>query len=73
LTPWESLADGDAVRIVEGPFRGYVGTVLRGAERPRLIVSISILRKAVAVELERGAVVPLPSSARTRRDVRSVA
>jgi transcription antitermination factor NusG len=72
LVPCEPIAPGDAVRIVEGPFKGYTGVVLRGAQRPRLVVSISILRKAVAVELERGAVMPLPPAAtRPRGDVRS--
>jgi transcription antitermination factor NusG len=71
LTPCEAFSVGDSVRIVEGPFRGYVGTVLRGAERPRLVISISILRKAVAVELERNDVARLPSAAAVRKDVRS--
>ncbi len=71
LTVCEPLAEGDAVRIVEGAFRGYTGVVLRGADRPRLVVSISVLRKAVAVELDRGAVALLPPAARPRRDARS--
>jgi transcription antitermination factor NusG len=59
------------VRIVEGAFRGYTGVVLRGSDKPRLVVSISVLRKAVAVELDRGAVALLPPATRPRRDVRS--
>jgi len=62
LVPARSFAPGDPVRIVDGPFRGYTGIVLRGAERPRLVVSISMLRKAVVVEFERGVVIPLPSA-----------
>jgi transcription antitermination factor NusG len=69
--PCEPLAPGDAVRIVEGPFKGYTGVIVRGADRPRLVVSISILRKAVAVELERVAVALMPPAARYRREVRS--
>jgi transcription antitermination factor NusG len=71
LAPFESMPEGAPVRIVEGAFAGYVGVIVRGGERPRLIVSVSILRKAVAVELDRGAVVRLPSSAAARADVRS--
>jgi hypothetical protein len=72
LVPCDPVASGAAVRIVEGPFKGYTGIVLRGGERPRLVVSISILRKSVSVELERGAVALLPPAAvRSRRDVRS--
>jgi transcription antitermination factor NusG len=71
LIPCEPLSPGDEVRIVEGPFQGYRGIVVRGSERPRLVVSISILRKAVAVELERGAVVPLSLAGAANRKVRS--
>jgi transcription antitermination factor NusG len=71
LVPCEPLAPGDAVRVIEGPFKGYTGLVVRGADRPRLVVSISILRKAVAVELDRGAVALLPPAIWPRRGVRS--
>lgn len=64
LNPREPLAPGDAVRITEGPFQGYLGVVVRGAEKPRLVVSISVLRKAVSVELDRAAVALVPPSVR---------
>jgi transcription antitermination factor NusG len=58
LFPCSEFVPGDPVRIVEGPFKGYHGVVLRGQGRPRLLVSISMLRKAVAVEFEREMLVP---------------
>jgi transcription antitermination factor NusG len=69
LVPLDEVEPGDPVRIVRGPFQGYTGVVLRG--RARLVVSITMLRKAVAVELERDMVVPLVSSSLPRRDSRS--
>ena len=69
LVPLEEIEPGDPVRIVRGPFQGYTGVVLRG--RARLVVSVTMLRKAVAVELERDMVVPLVSPAQARRDSRS--
>jgi transcription termination/antitermination protein NusG len=71
LEPCDPLPEGAAVRIVEGAFRGYFGRVVRGGDRPRLVVSVSILRKAVAVELDREAVVRLPSSVAGSADARS--
>jgi len=71
LAPFEPLPEGASVRIVEGAFEGYVGVIVRGGERPRLVVSISILRKAVAVELDRAAVTRLTPSATAGVDVRS--
>ena len=62
LVPCSPIAPGDAVRIVDGPFQGYTGTVVRGSERPRLIVSISMLRKSIAVEFDRGVLSPMPSA-----------
>jgi len=63
LVPLRSFSPGECVVVTEGPFRGYEGIVVRDKGKSRLIVSISLLRKAVAVELSAGA---LMSSA-TRR------
>jgi transcription antitermination factor NusG len=58
LTPYEELRPGDPVRITEGPFTGYSGVVLRGQARLRLVVSITMLRKTVAVEFDRAVLTP---------------
>jgi transcription antitermination factor NusG len=54
LVPAPALFPGDAVRVTDGAFRGYTGTVLSEHGRLRLIVSISMLRQSVAVEFDRG-------------------
>jgi transcription antitermination factor NusG len=53
LTPRVDLAPGDSVRIGEGAFSGYSGTVIEERGSLRLIVSVSILNKSVAVEFPR--------------------
>ncbi|MEA2602389.1 MAG: hypothetical protein QOF89_3381 [Acidobacteriota bacterium] len=53
------LEIGDEVEVVDGPFRGWTGKVLREKGRLRLIVSITLLRQAVAAELDREALAPL--------------
>ncbi|MGA7991122.1 MAG: transcription termination/antitermination NusG family protein [Thermoanaerobaculia bacterium] len=60
LIPFPWLGPGDAVRIEEGPFRGYFGVIEREKGAQRLIVSISMLRRSVAVELERESLAPDP-------------
>ena len=55
LVPYEELHPGDPVRVTEGPFKGYSGVVIRGQARLRLVVSITMLRKTVAVEFDRAA------------------
>ena len=64
LIPFPWLGPGDAVRIQEGPFRGYLGVIVREKGTQRLVVSVSMLRRSVAVELEREALAPDPSSPR---------
>jgi transcription antitermination factor NusG len=55
LVPVEEFVPGDPVRIAGGAFDGYHGTVVRGARGDRLLVSVSLLRKSVAVEFGRAA------------------
>ena len=67
LTPLSDIVTGDAVRITEGAFRDYVGTVVREKGTSRLIISVSTLRKSVAVEFPRDAVVRSRFGASHRR------
>lgn len=53
LTPLPAFQAGERVRVSEGAFQGYTGVVVRSGDRQRLVVSISMLRKSVAVEFER--------------------
>jgi len=62
LTPHLDLAPGDSVRIKEGSFSGYAGIVMEERGSLRLIVSVSVLRKSVAVEFPRELLAQLKSS-----------
>jgi transcription antitermination factor NusG len=53
LVPHPYLAPGDEVEVTEGALRGYRGIVLREKGKVRLVVSITLLRQSVAVELDR--------------------
>jgi transcription antitermination factor NusG len=53
LVSYPELVAGDPVDIVEGPFEGHRGVVLRNQGRLRLLVTISMLRQTVAVEFDR--------------------
>ena len=53
------LAVGDEVEVMDGPFRGWTGKVLREKGKLRLVVSITLLRQSVAAELDREALAPL--------------
>jgi transcription antitermination factor NusG len=57
LIPLSDIAIGDSVRITEGAFRDYFGTVVREKGTERLIIAVSTLKKAIAVEFPRDVVV----------------
>lgn len=65
FTAVSNFIPGDAVRIREGAFRDYVGTVVKEKGTTHLIVAVSTLHKAVTVEFPREAV--SRSSANSRR------
>ncbi len=63
LTLCADVARGDAVRIKEGPFCGYCGIVREERGSLRLIVSVSMIGKSIAVEFPRGRLVRLSEEA----------
>jgi transcription antitermination factor NusG len=56
--PWPFLAVGDHVRIESGALRGLDGIVVKLKENHRLVVSVSLLRRSVAVEIDSALVEP---------------
>jgi transcriptional antiterminator NusG len=55
--PWENLQQGQCVRIVEGPLAGAIGRVERiNGKKRRLVVTVELLSRSVAVDLENEAV-----------------
>jgi transcription antitermination factor NusG len=72
------LAVGDEVEVMDGPFRGWTGKVLREKGKLRLVVSITLLRQSVAAELDREALAPLrhrqvSPAARVSQEIRTMA
>jgi len=52
LQPHPFLERGDQVRVIRGPFAGLTGTLSRVKNQHRVVVSIELLRKSAAVEVE---------------------
>jgi transcription termination/antitermination protein NusG len=51
--PWPALTAGARVRIAAGPLQGVEGVVVTHKNSSRLIVSVDLLNRSVAVELDR--------------------
>ena len=66
-TPYPYLREGQRARIVEGPLAGLEGVFVRSRRHRKLLVlSVELLRRSVAVEVDEMLVEPLaPPSART--------
>jgi transcription antitermination factor NusG len=63
LEPWPFLQAGQRVKIASGPLSGIEGLFERRDHGGRLVISIEILRRSVAVHLEAGNLTPLDSPA----------
>jgi transcription antitermination factor NusG len=59
--PWPFLGIGSRVYIEHGPIAGLEGIITNTDKMYRLVVSINLLHRAVAVEIDRGWVRPIPS------------
>jgi transcription antitermination factor NusG len=59
--PWNFLPAGCIARIEEGPLKGLEGVLIEVKKRHRLVVSVTLLQRSVAVEVDRRWVTPVRS------------
>jgi transcription antitermination factor NusG len=64
LRPWPHLKPGDRVRVEKGPLRGVEGILLKEKDAVELIVSVELLQRSVAVQVDAMSVVPLARALR---------
>jgi len=57
--PWPYLRPGERIRIVRGPLAGLEGILAQCKGRSRFVVSVILLQRSVAVEIEPASIVPL--------------
>jgi transcription antitermination factor NusG len=53
IMPWPYLQVGNVARIENGPLRGLSGIVIRIKSGLKLVLSVSLLQRSVAVEIDR--------------------
>lgn len=52
VQPHDYLEHGDRVRVLRGPLAGLTGTLTRVKNQYRVVVSVELLRKSAAVEID---------------------
>ncbi len=57
--PWPYLEVGQRVRLEEGPLAGLEGVLVGTSKQQRLLVSVTLLKRSVAVAIERHWATPL--------------
>ena len=62
--PWPYLEIGERVRLEEGPLAGMEGILVGSTKQQRLIVSVTLLKRAMAITIERHWATPLDSGGR---------
>ncbi len=58
LAPWPYLKAGDRVRVEHGPMRGLEGTLVQTRDSVHLVISVDLLQRSIAVQVDREAIVP---------------
>jgi transcription antitermination factor NusG len=66
--PWPFIGVGEKVRIESGPLRGVVGVLTQFKGNHKFVVSITLLQRSVAVEIDSALVTPERSMPRSRVD-----
>jgi transcription antitermination factor NusG len=60
--PYPYLETGDMVEVDSGPLEGLSGIVLRNRGSDRLVISVTLLRRSVSVEIDRHRVRPIQTA-----------
>jgi transcription antitermination factor NusG len=60
IEPSDRLHEGDPVRVIKGPLTGIEGSFVQYRGSCRLVLSVSLIKQSVAVEIDRLCVEPLP-------------
>jgi transcription antitermination factor NusG len=68
VEPYDCLQEGDVVRVTKGPLAGIEGSFLQYRGSCRLILSVPLIQRSVAVEIDRLCVEPVTRRATCERN-----
>ena len=62
IQPWRHFESGQAVQVQEGPLAGLKGSFVRHHGVDRLVLTVSLIQRSIAVELDAFGVIPTGTS-----------
>jgi len=62
--PWPFVETGQTVYLGQGPLRGLTGMVLERKQESKLIISVQLLKRSIAVEIDRTWISAVPVQCR---------
>jgi transcription antitermination factor NusG len=65
------LNEGEPVRVVRGPLSGVEGSIIRSNSTSRMLISIAMIHKTIAVSVSRDDVVPIVPTRSLRKGTES--
>ena len=60
--PWPFINSGEVVRLEAGPLVGLEGIYLTSRKQHRIVVSVALLQRSIAIEIDRDWVMPVRSA-----------
>ncbi len=60
--PWQWIPSGQSVRVEHGPLTGIEGIFIKAKKNHRLLLSVTLLQRSVAIQIDSSCVVPLGES-----------
>ena len=66
VTPWPNLVVGQKVRLKHGPLKGLDGVLTRIANRHRIYVSVTLLKRSISVEVDPNWVQPVSADSESK-------
>jgi transcription antitermination factor NusG len=61
VEPWPFLRSGQQVRVHSGPFTGIEGILVAVRDSLRVVISLELLHRSVAVQIDRSCLTPITS------------
>lgn len=69
--PWAYIPDGTLVQVETGPLTGAQGIICYSGDKRRLVISVTLLRRSVAIQLDEKTIVTVIEGPKKERILQS--